>query len=162
MVTGDVEVRRSAHGDLQGLIARLNRFKNKEVLVGIPQQSTSRLNSEINNAELLYIHTHGSPRRNIPARPVIEPAIKHNQKKIMFQFEKATKAMALGKIDDAERYLITTGLAAQNAARDWFTNPANGWAANSPVTIALKGSSQPLIDTGALRKSIIYVVRDRE
>ena len=31
---------------------------------------------------------------------------------------------------------------------------------NSPVTVALKGSSNPLIDTGAMRQSIRYVVNE--
>jgi hypothetical protein len=61
----------------------------------------------------------------------------------------------------------------QNIARAWFTNPANNWAPNSDITIngskpdkngkqfiKGKGSDQPLIDTGELRKSIIYVVKD--
>ena len=50
----------------------------------------------------------------------------------------------------------------QNIARDWFTNPANNWAANSEDTVKKKGSDRPLIDTSELRKSITYVVKDGE
>ena len=31
---------------------------------------------------------------------------------------------------------------------------------NAPATVKRKGSSQPLIDTGNLRKSITFVIRD--
>jgi hypothetical protein len=33
------------------------------------------------------------------------------------------------------------------------------WKANSPVTIILKGSDKPLIDTGSLRRSIVWRVK---
>ena len=52
--------------------------KNNYVLVGIPQKSTDRPKSNqkvgVTNAELLFIHTNGSPINNVPARHVIEPA----------------------------------------------------------------------------------------
>ena len=51
------------------------------------------------------------------------------------------------------------GTVAQNAARAWMNN--EHLAPNRPSTIRMKGSDQPLIDTGSLRKSIIYVVRKR-
>jgi hypothetical protein len=34
----------------------------------------------------------------------------------------------------------------------------NDWAPNAPFTVALKGSSTPLIDTGQLRQSITWSV----
>jgi hypothetical protein len=37
---------------------------------------------------------------------------------------------------------------------------SGGWAPNSPVTVKMKGSSRPLIDTGAMRQSVTYVVED--
>ena len=43
----------------------------------------------------------------------------------------------------------------------WFENPQNGWPPNSPRTIRRKGSDQPLVDTGEMRKAITYVVRDK-
>ncbi|CAI3202747.1 hypothetical protein CNEO2_3080002 [Clostridium neonatale] len=51
----------------------------------------------------------------------------------------------------------------QNIARDWFTNPSNNWAPNAKSTIDKKGSDRPLIgETGHLRGSITYVVKDGE
>ena len=152
--------RKMVNGGLVGLVYRLRNLAKREVLVGIPAEENSRESGPINNAQLLYIHTHGSPLRHIPARPVIEPAIENARDRIARQFSRALTAAAHGDADTAERYLERTGMAAQNASRAWFTNPDNGWAPNSPVTIAAKGSSRPLIDTGSLRKSIIYVVRD--
>lgn len=154
--------RRVVNGGLVGLVSRLTRLANREVLVGIPAEENSRPRGEINNAELLYIHTHGSPLRNIPARPVIEPAIEDARDRINRELRSAILAASDGVEDVANQYLERTGMAAQNASRAWFTNPRNNWAPNSPLTIARKGSSRPLIDTGSLRKSIIYVVRDEQ
>ena len=60
MVKGTVRVARSGNG-LQPLVDRLKALSKKEVYVGIPQEKSSRPagGDSINNAELLYIHTHG-------------------------------------------------------------------------------------------------------
>jgi hypothetical protein len=116
--------------------------------------------SVINNAELLFIHTNGSPLRHIPARPVIEPAIEDSTNKalIVAQLELAAQAAVEGRKDQVTRLLKLAGTVAEVAVRGWFTNPKNHWAPNVPSTIRAKGSDKPLIDTGELRKSITYVV----
>jgi hypothetical protein len=114
--------------------------------------------NDINNAQLLYIHTNGSPMKHIPPRPVIEPAIMDsaNNALITEQLQKAVEAALDGK--DATVYLNRAGQAAENAARGWFSNPKNGWAPNAPSTIRRKHSDRPLIDTGELRKSLTHLV----
>jgi hypothetical protein len=116
---------------------------------------------DVNNAELLFIHSKGSPIRHIPPRPVLEPAIaaEDNLKKITYQLVEADKAALAGNMALARQRVGKAGLAGQNAARGWFTDPRNAWAPNRPATIRHKGSDRPLIDTGALRAAITYVVR---
>jgi len=106
----------------------------------------------------MYLHTHGSPLWQSPPRPVIEPAIEHSKEPIAKQLQKAAKAALDG--EDPMTEVEKAGMLGQNAARDWFTNPANGWAPNTPTTIKDKGSDKPLIDSGELRKSITYVVKE--
>ena len=36
----------------------------------------------------------------------------------------------------------------------------DAWTPNSPVTIALKGSSKPLIDTGVMLNSVTFAIHD--
>ena len=72
---------------------------------------------------------------------------------------KAIQAAMSGDLARAKMEIQRTGLLAQNYCRGWFTDKDNGWAPNSPRTVAMKGSANPLIDTGALRKAIIYVTR---
>lgn len=135
---------------------------NMKVLVGIPQEKISRKDDGINNAELLFIHTNGSVLQGIPARPVIEPAIedKENKPKILRELKEALAMGMSGDKNKAGMALKRAGMVGQNAARAWFVNPKNGWEPNSPATIAVKGSEKPLIDTGQMRKSIIYVVQN--
>jgi hypothetical protein len=116
----------------------------------------------VTNAELLFIHTKGSPLKRIPARPVLEPAVKAdgNREPIARELAASAKASLAGDKQEAVRRMERAALVGQNAARRWFTDPRNGWAPNAPSTIRRKGSDRPLIDTGALRAAIVGVVRE--
>lgn len=154
--------------NLNALKKSIELLGKSRVYVGIPAENASRDNgNDINNAELLYIQTHGSPLWHIPPRPVIEPAINNNKKEIaerlITAYGKAMENIYAGdSMQTAMQHLEAVGMYAQNIVRAWFTNPNNGWASNSPLTIAKKGSSNPLIDTGEMRKSITYVVKSDE
>ena len=89
----------------------------------------------------------------------MEPAIEHRKDWIAEQLGKAAQAALDGDVKGVQDGLHKAGQVAENAAREWFTNPANGWAPNSPKTIKYKGSSKPLIDTDQMRKAITHVVR---
>ena len=149
--------------NLSAIFAALKTLENTEVLIGIPEDDNARKEGDtINNAKLLYIHTHGSAVRNIPPRPVIEPAIEDDSTIIGDLMGQAAKAALDGNEQGAMDALKKAGMRGQNTARDWFTNPKNNWAANQPETIKRKGSEKPLIDTGELRKSITYVIREKK
>ena len=133
------------------------------VLVGIPQKEAARQNGPITNAELLYIHTNGSPINNIPKRPVIEPAMLDDRERLTKLLNAFLEAKIQGENEEANKMLGLVGMRAQNDARGWFVNPKNKWPPNSPGVRKYKikkGSTNPnpLIDTGELRKSITYVV----
>ena len=147
-----------------------NDFIKNQVLVGIPEDNTSRESDTITNAALLYIHSNGSPLQGIPARPVIEPALAHNKERLsQYMADAYTKALR-GDTGGAMQALELTGMAGQTAAQEWFTNPANGWPPLKESTLQSsskshkgkrgdRGSPRPLIDSGNLRKAITYVVR---
>lgn len=148
------------------LEAALRFQKETSVLVGIPQKKTTRLGDPVTNAELLYIHSKGSPVNNIPARPVIEPAIADDHERLGKMMVQAFRLALDGQTDKAIDQLKLTGIRAQNVCRAWFLNPKNHWPPNSPRTAARKtkkGSTppRPLIDTGELRKSITYVIEKK-
>lgn len=159
------------------LLAALKRVANMDVLVGIPQETNEREIKTINNAQLLAIHSAGSPLQNLPARPVVEPAIQAegNKQQISEQMSIAANLVLQGKPQEAEQQLAQVGLLGQRLSQEWFTDPRNTWEPNSPLTVArkIRGTSEkqkqsgepldtPLIDTDQLRKAITYVVRSNK
>jgi hypothetical protein len=191
MISGNVSV--SVSNDrTKELLESLRALTRIDVLVGVPEENSSREGGKATNAELAYIHTEGSPLNKIPPRPFLQPAIEdpENQEMISVELRKAVEAAVGGKLDDMSKYLVRAGMQGQNAVRDWFTNPKNNWAPNTPGTIltklrkdkssiaqaavrhvdeggslsdisGLEGMTRPMVDTGALRKSIVYVIREK-
>ncbi|WP_371378902.1 hypothetical protein [Sporomusa aerivorans] len=110
----------------------------------------------------LYIQEHGSPLwRSVP-RPIIEPAIEKHKEPIADKLKPALTAALDGDEQGARDGLEEAGMFAANKVKDYFTDPENGWKENSPKTIAAKGSDRPLIDTGALRQAITYVLGEKK
>jgi hypothetical protein len=109
-------------------------------------------------AHELYVHEHGSPLWQSPPRPVLEPSINNSKEIISEQMKKAAGSALDGGEITTE--LNKVGMLGQNVARAWFTNPDNKWEPNTAGTIKRKGSDKPLIDTGELRKSITYIVKE--
>ena len=150
------------------LVKAIKFLKQNEVYVGIADDTTEREEGtkEITNAELLFIHTNGSPIRNIPPRTVIEPAIRNDKDRLSRMMKQAAQLFLKGDKQGAINQLRKVGMRGQNVSRAWFLNPENGWPPNSPAVQAAKmrkGANipRPLIDTGELRKSITYFVRTK-
>jgi hypothetical protein len=143
--------------------ASLAKLTQKQVYVGVPEDRTSRqMGAGPNNAQLVYLHTHGSPLQGLPARPIIEPAIEaaDNKANIAKQLALAARAALENKPTETTAHLNQAGTLGRSAAISWFVDPRNGWAPNSPATIAEKGSDKPLIDTAQMRRSITFLVAD--
>jgi hypothetical protein len=151
---------------IKGLPASLKELKSVRVFVGVPEEDTQRKlgdakhphNQDVTSAQLVYIHTHGSPLKGIPARPIIELAIEADKANIVAELKDAGVASLAGKKQEAMLYFRRAGQEAENFVRGWFFDARNNWAPNKPATIARKGSDRPLIDTGELRKSIVFVI----
>lgn len=163
-LTPKVTIRRSpgANVNVANLRQKLLDVTKVDALVGITQSTTTRRKDLVTNAELMYIHSHGSPARHIPMRKVIEPAIAADgtRQAIAAELKKAVAFKLEGDDINMLAHLKRAGMIGMNAAKAWFTDPRNNWPPNAPSTIKAKGSSTPLIDTGALRASITYVVRE--
>lgn len=168
----------------RSLLAKVKSLRNFEILVGIPEENNERENSDIGNATLLYIHTKGSPVRNLPARPLIEPAItdEENAEKISNDFKEIALAVLEGRFVDAERLMDITGQDAVNMITDWFDSPKNNWPPVQASTFNRKlseknkpnkeelyakyisgvsGIKTTLVDTNEMRKAITYVIDRR-
>lgn len=150
----------------------IQELHKAKVYVGVPQEESSRSNGQLTNAELLFIHTNGSPINKIPARPVIEPAVEENIDRIAGLLRDAAIAASEGDGDTAEALLGDAGTFAANAANQRFGSAAlapnaditihGGWMRNKvngrPVYVKGKKSALPLIDEGALKGSILHII----
>ena len=97
---------------------------------------------------------------HIPARPAIRRTIDENLATYRNLLARLGASILAGAMP-LEQALGLVGLKVQGDMRRMITT-ARKWAdENAPATIAAKGSSSPLIDTGAYRRSINHQVHKR-
>lgn len=125
--------------------------------VGITESADAR-GGPIGNAALLCLHEHGSPQKGIPARPLLEPAMERAGENIAGAAAEAVSAALSGS--GARAALEPLGQAALAAVLAYYD--AAPWAPNAASTVAQKGRSDPLVETGELRGAVGYEVRGRD
>lgn len=91
----------------------------------------------------------------IPERPFMRNSLRNNKAKYKTVLAKSAKAILFGQTS-TKVVLTKLGILAQGDIQEEIT--ALSSPPNSPVTIALKGSSKPLIDTGAMRQSVTWKI----
>ena len=113
-----------------------------------------------------YIKEHGSPAYRVPPRPFLEPGIE----KHLDMVKGGMKAALLDVLNggDGRTQRENLGGAIAGKVQEYFEED-NGWPPLSPKTIARrkKGpdgtpSDLPLVDTGALRQSITYIIMPKD
>ena len=92
-----------------------------------------------------------------PARPFLRMSVDENEDKIK-DFLKSKKADIVGGAS-AEQVLKEIGIFQKDLIQEKITN--GSFVPNSAYTIAKKGSSKPLIDTGRMRQSVNYVIKEK-
>ena len=128
------------------------------VYVGFPGDTQARGGGPLNNPTLAYIHEHGAPAANIPARPFLEAGIANAEDNILKAFEAGLQAAMAGNNAGLVNSLHRAGVIAVSAVQDKITT--GPFVPLQPKTVKRKGSSRPLIDTGQLRQAVSYVVRE--
>jgi hypothetical protein len=144
--------------DISKKISKLKAKKSKRRM----RLTKLKKYSELSNSYLLRIFEKGSPLANQPPRPVLRPSLfaPWNKKEISKLLAEAAVEEAAGRHDNASRILRKCGAFAAKAARDWFSDPRNGWPGNAPSTIKHKGFDRPGYFSGAMRDAITYVLRE--
>ena len=133
----------------------LVKFKELCVKVGIVEGS-EKSEDGINIAEYAAYNEEGT--KNIPSRPFIRSWVDNHKEQIDKMLTSAFNRVLSGKWT-AEEAMKRIGEFAQSGIKK---NIIDGkFEPNSPKTIAKKGSSKPLIDTGTLRNSIRYEVVEK-
>ncbi len=149
---------------LPQLIKSLHALAARRVMVGIPASRDSREDgSPISNAEIGYIQEFGAPEANIPPRPFLVPGVESAQDQIVSRLRRAGAAATRNDQTGVEQQLNAAGITGQTAVRVQMTD--GDFEPLKAATLAARRSrgrtgTHPLIDTGQLRNSITYVLRD--
>ena len=93
----------------------------------------------------------GPHKITIPARPWLAPGVQSGTIEYLREIEKGVK-----KGDNLDMVLDRVGIIATGKVQQYMTDLRT--PPNAPSTIAKKGSSNPLIDSGMLRGSVTYSV----
>jgi len=124
------------------------------VLVGVPK-GAGAYEDGLTIATVAAVNNFGSADGHIPARPFLEPAITKGAP----QYQRLAEIMipkVLSGSMDMTTLLEQMGNLAEGHVKQEITDLDT--PPNAQSTIDRKGSSSPLIDTGALRQSIRYVI----
>jgi hypothetical protein len=132
------------------------QVKNQSVKVGIPKEAV-RTDTGESLAMIGMVHEFGSDARNIPERSFLRANLNQNKKEYNDLLAKLSTKVTANQID-TKSALSIVGNKVMNDTKNYITNLKA--PPNSQATIDKKGSSNPLFDTGELRRSIIYKVNN--
>lgn len=172
------------------LLDPIKEFTNKTVFIGITDTKTGRSpgpgrsGPQPTNALLMAIHENGSPAKNIPARPVLVPAIDELRKligPILYQTARAEMRGQRGSVEKGLRRIGEMGVAiAKRIMKDGDFEPlaaitiknrarrrARASEDDTPVHLSARTRSQtasvaddaPLMDTMQLYDALSYSIR---
>lgn len=152
---------RSRTKDIRERAAKFVSGKKKSKATKKRLKKIAKINTET-NAQLLHYFSKGSVLRKQPPRPVLEPAIHAdgNKQEIAALVAEAINFEINGQHYESKLKLKSAGARAAKAARQWFTDPRNGWADNAFRTQQRKGRNSPGLDTEIMRRAITHVERE--
>lgn len=146
-------IRRTTGKGLDGLIQYVQDMENEKVLVGVTKSTNGG-----RNAVIAMTHEFGSPVKNIPERSFLRSTLLENgDEYARLLANEIPNAIQSGVLSSAEAY----GRLGLKVSNDVKLKLASGdFAPLSQRTIDRKGSSKPLIDTGELRQSITWELKE--
>ncbi len=139
---------------LKGLEERMQ--KDGLVLVGVPK-GAGAYEDGLTIATVAAVDNFGSADGRIPARPFLAPAVENGTPEYRRLVEVMLPKVMSGEME-MQTLLAQMGQLAEGHVKQQITDLRT--PPNAQSTIDKKGSDNPLIDTGALRQSIRYVIDD--
>ncbi len=140
--------------------AKLKEISESQILIGIPKEAMQTKDGKtFYLADIARVNNFGSKSRNIPARPFGTTLMPRFGKKIADFYKKEIATVLKGK-RKLKAALNRIGFVAAGYMKQ---NLSTGkWKPNAPITIKMKGSAKPLIDTGQMRQAITWVIRKKK
>jgi hypothetical protein len=144
---------------LADAVAKEDHYAKAGVLEGNAKRVGDK-KDELTNVELALIHEFGSPKANIPERSFIRGPFNANLQKYGEVMRGYVKRLYENRLP-VMQLLGLMGLRMANDMKAAIRTSSGGnepMVPNAKSTIAKKGSSRPLVDTGQLLKSITWAV----
>ncbi|MBS0054417.1 hypothetical protein [Yersinia sp. Marseille-Q3913] len=146
------------------VLAAFKAIGRKDVLIGIPEESSGREDIPFGNAGIGYINEFGSPAQNIPPRPHLQPGVRSVQDETTQKLKQAAQAVLAGNQAAADRALEQAGTIASNAVKRYITITGFTPLADNTISARLRRGrtgDKPLIDSGQYRRAITSIVRSK-
>nr|WP_314098046.1 hypothetical protein [uncultured Lachnoanaerobaculum sp.] len=132
----------------------LRELAEKQVRVGF-QQGSATEEDGTDMCDIAMWNEFGT--EHAPSRPFLRMSVDENEGKIK-DFLKSKKADLI-RGASAEQVLKEIGIFQKDLIQEKITN--GSFVPNAQATIDKKGSSKPLIDTGRMRQSVNYVIKEK-
>ena len=133
---------------------QINELKSKKVFVGF-QSGGAEEDNGTDVVDVAAYNELGTSR--IPSRPFIRDSVDKHRDKISSVCKSQVRRLVTGAT--TEDCLKKIGVFGVSLIQEEITK--GSFVPNAESTIRKKGSSKPLIDTGIMQQSVIYVIKDR-
>lgn len=141
----------------KAMLKSLVSIQKSEVRVGYFSDKDNARPDGLSNVDLAAIHEFGAPSRGIPERSFIRSTVDANRDAYVNFLKKALNSAMAGERGPAWAFEVL-GQKVVADIRNRVTQGAGIPPPNSPKTVALKGSSRPLVDSGLMLKALTYAV----
>ena len=151
-----LKIKRKNPKAIEKLLENTVRLAHRKVEVGIVDGSEWHKEAGMTVKELSIIHEFGSVSANIPERSFIRASMDKNRAEYRKMLAKGAPKILIGRASPTS-LLESVGDQAAFHMRQFVRTPSN-FKPLSPLTIAKKGHSRPLIDTSQMVNAIDYKV----
>jgi len=149
-VTTKISGLQSAQEALRKELAKIHG--DKYVTIGIHEGAQAVEDSSMTMATLGATLHFGTNDGHIPARPWLDVGVASGNEKYASIIKRGFEADK-----SVDEILETVGVVAVGKVQGYITDLRS--PPNAPSTIAMKGSDNPLVDTGAMRQSVTYAIQ---
>lgn len=132
----------------------LEKLAKLEVQVGF-QRGEAAYEDGTDLVDIAAYNEYGSS--DTPARPFMKQSFENHEDELQKACDKVNQTLSNG--GTAEAALKQLGVYAKGLVQQEIVD--GSFEPNKPSTVKKKGSDKPLIDTGTMRQSVNYVIKER-
>lgn len=145
------------------MLQRAAEIKNARVKVGVlADDSKGGMHvpgADLTVAEIAAVHEYGTQDGHIPERSFIRSTFDKKREELVAVGKRMMGDVLRGRIG-VKQALNMMGSALASEVKSAITDGEGIPPPNAPSTIAAKGSSRPLVDTGRMLNAVTWVIED--